>query len=120
MADVELSTAQGEGVGLAQLEQAGIGCSQIALAVGGLTEFLDLGNSLLIVPKAWGYVDKNAESFGGRCNIVDYHDVAEAILFYYDNPDVRREHGRLSRERIKERNAWSKLMDQLYKMISSV
>lgn len=120
LADVGLSTTQGEGVGLAQLEHAGIGRPQIAPAVGGLTEFLDRENSLVIEPKAWAYVDKLVEPFGGRCALVDYRDVADAILYYYDNPNVRKEHGELARQQITARYEWPQLMDRLYDTIRSL
>jgi glycosyltransferase involved in cell wall biosynthesis len=120
MADVGLSTAQGEGVGLAQLEHAGIGRPQIVPSVGGLTEFLDRDCAMMIEPKAKMYVDKVVEPFGGRCEVVDYRDVADGILFYYDNPEIREQHGKLAAERIRERYAWPKLMDGLYETIRSV
>jgi glycosyltransferase involved in cell wall biosynthesis len=120
LANVGLSTTQGEGVGLAQLEHAGIGRPQIAPAVGGLTEFLDGECSMLVEPKVPVYVDKAMEPFGGRCDIVDYRDVADAILYYYDNPDVRKRHVELGSKRIKKRYAWPELMDGLYETIQSV
>jgi glycosyltransferase involved in cell wall biosynthesis len=120
LADVGLSTAQGEGMGLAQLEHAGLGRPQIVPSVGGLTEFLDRDCAMMIESKATMYVDKVIEPFGGRCKVVDYCNVADGILFYYDNPEIRKQHGKLAAERIRERYAWFKLMDGLYETIRSV
>jgi glycosyltransferase involved in cell wall biosynthesis len=120
LADVGLSTAQGEGVGLAQLEHAGTGRPQIAPAVGGLIEFLDRDHSLLIEPRVSLYVDKIVKPFGGRCDILDYRDVADAILYYYENPEIREQHGKVGSERIRKRYAWPELMDGLHETIRSV
>lgn len=120
LADVGLSTTQGEGVGLAQLEHAGIGRPQVAPAVGGLTEYLHDGNALLVRPKVSVYVDQSTEQFGGRCDLVDYHDVADAILRYYDDPELRKKHGMTAREEIMRRYAWPALMDRFHEVICSL
>ncbi|GAQ91921.1 hypothetical protein KFL_008830030 [Klebsormidium nitens] len=100
--DVGLNTASGEGVGLNQLEHAGVGKPQIAGAIGGMTEFLNESNSILVKPKLYIYADQTSEVTGGEVSLLDPDEVADAILHYYDNPALREEHGLKARAEIAE------------------
>ena len=46
--DIGLNTAEGEGFGLCASEHAAIGCPQVAQKIGGMQEFLNDKNSIVI------------------------------------------------------------------------
>ena len=117
--DIGLNTASGEGVGLCNMEHAGVGKPQVVSAVGGLTEFLGNECSTLIAPKFSLYVDQQTEAMGGEMRIVDPEEVADAILKYYEDPSLRAKHGRRARERISKYR-WEDIADQMYNVITSL
>lgn len=118
--DVGLNTCSGEGCGLSQLQHAGVGKPQIASAVGGLLAFLDDAWSTLVKPKLSLYADQNNEVQGGEIQIVDAEDVADAILRYYDDPELRKEHGKRAREYIMRNCRWADEMEKFYAIIKEV
>jgi D-inositol-3-phosphate glycosyltransferase len=117
--DIGLNTACGEGVGLCNMEHAGLGKPQVVNTVGGLTEFLGKECSILIQPKYSLFVDQQSEAMGGEMRIVDPEEVADAILKYYDDPELRTKHGRRARERVSKYR-WEEIADEMYKVITAM
>ena len=121
LADVGINTAEGEGFGLCSFEHGGLGKPQIAAAVGGLTDFLDNKCSILIEPVAEIYPDKSRVEVGAGCieQLVNYRDVAKAMLFYLINPDIRKQHGEKLRRKIHENYTWEKTTRPLIDFIKA-
>jgi glycosyltransferase involved in cell wall biosynthesis len=55
-ADVGITTADGEGFGLCQFEQMGVGIPQVLPDIGGFKEFCHSNNSILVKPAVRYYV----------------------------------------------------------------
>ena len=117
--DVGINTCCGEGVGLNQLEHAGVGKPQIAPALGGLTDFLNAKNSILIEPKYKLWAVSAVEVMGGEQRLVDPSDVADAILKYHDDPKLREEHGAQARRDMLNLK-WSDVASELYDLLLSL
>lgn len=117
--DVGINTCCGEGVGLNQLEHAGLGKPQIAPALGGLTDFLNAKNSILIEPKYRLWAVNAVEVMGGEQRLVDPNDVADAILKYYDNPRLRAEHGKQARRDMLKLK-WADVASELHDLLLTI
>jgi glycosyltransferase involved in cell wall biosynthesis len=117
--DVGINTCCGEAVGLNQLEHAGVGKPQIALALGGLTDFLNAKNFILIEPKYRLWAVNAVEVMGGEQRLVDPSDVADAILKYHDDPKLREEHGAQARKDMLNLK-WADVASELYDLLLSV
>ena len=105
-ADVGINTCDGEGFGLCQFQQAVCGVPQIVPRIGGFLEFLDDDSAIMIEPKMTYYVDVSRDAVCGEAQLCDYRDFAAAIIKYYENPALRRTHGRVAREKILKSYQW--------------
>ncbi|GAQ91714.1 hypothetical protein KFL_008380055 [Klebsormidium nitens] len=117
--DVGINTCCGEGVGLNQLEHAGVGKPQIAPALGGLTDFLNAKNSILIEPKYRLWAVNAVEVMGGEQRLVDPSDVSDAILKYHDDPKLREKHGAQARKDMLNLK-WADVASELYDLLLSL
>jgi glycosyltransferase involved in cell wall biosynthesis len=117
--DVGLNTASGEGVGLNQLEHAGVGKPQIAGAIGGMTDFLNENNSTVLTPKLYIYADQATKIMGGEAKLLDPEDVADAILRYYDDPALRERHGAQARQDMLKLR-WGDIAAELHDLVLSI
>ena len=113
VADVGINTCDGEGYGLCNFQQAAIGIPQIISHVGGFLDFFDETNAMVIKPKVTYYVDASRDAVGGEAELCDFRDFAEAIITYYNNPELMKEHGRNARKRITEEYGWDTICDKL-------
>jgi len=122
-ADVGLNTCDGEGFGLCNFEQAGIGIPQVVNYVGGFKDFFDSQNTVLVPPRWSYYVDSMRDVVGGEGRICDAGDIVSALDIYYKNPELRVKHGIACRERIakNDKYKWSTLANHFKNiMLSSV
>ena len=115
-ADVGLNFAQGEGVGLTSFEHAGVGKPQICGRLGGFIEYLNDDCAILLDVKQYCYVDAR-EAFGGEASIIDPEDACDAILKYYDDPELRERHGKAARERVLKYD-WERIGDELHRVLT--
>lgn len=113
VADLGLTAGDGEGWGLCNFQQAGIGIPQVVSHVGGFLEFFDETNAAVIKPKLTYYVDASRDAVGGEAELCDYKDFAEAILRYYRNPELMKQHGEAARKRIIRDYGWKEIGDKL-------
>lgn len=105
-ADVGINTCDGEGWGLTCFEQAALGIPQIASYVGGHREFFTDDCAILVKPTMTYYVDASRDAVGGEAELCSYKDFADAIIKYFENPELRQEHGRKSRENVLKNYHW--------------
>lgn len=120
VADVGINTCDGEGFGLCNFEQAGIGIPQIVSRLGGFIDFFDDENSLLLDPKMSYYVDSTRDIVSGEALLISYEDVADAIITYYTEKEKRIEHGKNARSKICNNYKWENLAIKLRDIIMSI
>jgi len=116
--DIGLNTCDGEGFGLCNFEQAGIGVPQIVPNIGGFKDFLCKKSSILITPKWSYYCDHSRDFVAGEAEVCDVDDFVQALEFYYNNKKIRDTHGKQSRERIFNNYSWDIIAKKLYDIVS--
>lgn len=99
-ADVGISTADGEGFGLCQFENMGVGVPQVVPDIGGFKEFCDPTNASLVKPTVRYYVPNGFSPVGGEAHACDPHNVCVAMEEYLLNSDKRAEHGKSARAKV--------------------
>jgi glycosyltransferase involved in cell wall biosynthesis len=99
-ADVGVATPDGEGWGLCNFEQMGVGVPQIVPDIGGFKEYCNADNSMLVKPKYRMYHPTAFCSVGGEAEIVDPHDVCIAMEEYLMDSEKRRKHGEEARKTV--------------------
>ena len=97
-ADVGINTADGEGWGLCNFEQMGVGVPQVVPDVGGFKEFCLPNNSVLVKPKYRYYMPTAFSPVGGECLACDPHDICLGMEEYVLNTDKREAHGKAAKE----------------------
>ncbi len=111
-ADVGISTAEGEGWGLCQFEQMGVGVPQVVSDVGGYKEFCLADNSILVKPSMKYYLPLVHSQIGGEAYMCNPHDVCLAMEEYLLNSDKRATHGKAAREKVLS-YTWERAVKQL-------
>jgi len=117
VADIGINTCDGEGFGLCNFEQAGLGIPQIVPRLGGFIDFFDDECCALQDPQMAYYVGSSRDSVGGEALLISYMDVVDAIETYYNDKDIRIRHGVLARKRITENYRWDDIAKKLQKII---
>jgi glycosyltransferase involved in cell wall biosynthesis len=97
IADVGVSTADGEGFGLCQFEQMGVGVPQVVPDIGGFKEFCTTENSSLVKSTVRYYLPNGFSPVGGEAHACQPHDVCVAMEEYVLNSEKREEHGKRAR-----------------------
>jgi glycosyltransferase involved in cell wall biosynthesis len=99
-ADVGISTSDGEGWGMCQFEQMGIGVPQVVPDIGGYKEFCTADNSVLVKPTVRYYLPTNFSPVGGEAMACDPHAVCLGMEEYVLNSGKREAHGKAAREKV--------------------
>lgn len=115
--DIGINTCSGEGWGLCNFESGAIGIPQIVPKIGGFLDFFDENNSILIDPKVEIYTDMTIDGAPGCCQICCAKDFADAIEKYYNDSELRKEHGKNARARILANYNWNDLGEKIYNYI---
>jgi glycosyltransferase involved in cell wall biosynthesis len=116
--DIGINTCDGEGFGLCNFEQAGVGVPQIVPNIGGFKDFFTKGqNSILIDPKWTYYCDHSRDFVAGEAEVCDIDDYVRAMEFYYTHPDTIKTHGAAARTNILTNYKWSDKGHMLYNII---
>lgn len=115
--DVGLNSADGEGFGLCGFESSALGKAQVSSKVGGMKEFLNPYNSILIEPTMSIYLDNKSKGIGGKAELTNPREYAEAFWRYFSNPELVEKHGRKGRENILTHYRWETLVTYFYKTI---
>jgi len=100
-ADVGITTADGEGWGLCQFEQMGLGVPQVVPAIGGFTEFCTAENSVLVEPKVRYYLPTAFSPVGGEARACDPHDVCLAMEEYVLDSELLKTKGLKAKETVE-------------------
>jgi len=96
-ADVGITTADGEGFGLCQFENMGVGVPQVVPDIGGFKEFCTTENTSLVKPAVRYYLPNGFSPVGGEAYACQPHDVCLAMEEYILNSEKREEHGKKAR-----------------------
>jgi glycosyltransferase involved in cell wall biosynthesis len=118
-ADVGITTADGEGWGLCQFEQMGVGVPQVVPDIGGFKEFCTADNSVLVKPKHRYYLPAIQCPVGGEAEVCDPHDVCLAMEEYLLNSEKRGVHGARAKEKVVG-YTWERACETLVKRLRAV
>jgi glycosyltransferase involved in cell wall biosynthesis len=117
LADIGINTCDGEGFGLCNFEQGGIGIPQIVPRIGGFLDFFDDQTAILVDPVTTLYVDASRDGVGGEAQLTKSIDYADAILKLYDDADLRKKIGSNARARILKDYSWATIADRFNDII---
>jgi glycosyltransferase involved in cell wall biosynthesis len=117
--DVGITTADGEGWGLCQFEQMGIGVPQVVPDIGGFKEYCTKDNSQIVTPKIRSYMPGSFCPVGGEAATCDPHDVCLAMEEYVLNSDILKQHGEAAREKVLT-YTWDRACKTLVKRLKDV
>lgn len=118
-ADVGITTADGEGWGLCQFEQMGVGVPQVVPDIGGFKEFCSAENSVLVKPTVRYYHPTAHCPVGGEAMACTPHDVCLAMEEYLLNTEKKVAHGAAAREKVLS-YTWERAVEPLLKRLRAV
>jgi glycosyltransferase involved in cell wall biosynthesis len=118
-ADVGISTADGEGWGLCQFEQMGVGVPQVVPDIGGYKEFCTAENSVLVTPRVRYYLPTTFSPLGGEAMACDPHAVCLGMEEYVLNTEKREQHGKAAKEKVLG-YTWEKSCELLIRRLRAV
>ena len=116
VANVGINTADGEGWGLCNFEQMGVGVPQIIPDIGGYKEFCTTSNSVLVKPKVRYHLPMVYCPVGGEANACMPHDICLGIEEYLLNSTKREEHGKAAYETVVK-YTWQSSLANLVKRL---
>ena len=116
VADVGISTADGEGWGLCTFEQMGVGIPQVVPDIGGYKEYCSSSNSMVVKPKHRYYLPSVYSVVGGEAQVCDPHDVCLAIEEYVNDSEKRKTHGQKARDTVVT-YTWERATKELVKVL---
>jgi glycosyltransferase involved in cell wall biosynthesis len=117
LADIGINTADGEGWGLCNFEQMGVGVPQVVPDVGGFKEFCNNNNSVVVKPKYRFYQPTVHCPVGGESEACDPHDICLGIEEYLLNTEKRKKHGEEAKKTVLE-YTWKKATENLMKRLN--
>jgi glycosyltransferase involved in cell wall biosynthesis len=97
--DIGVTTSEGEGFGLCQLEQMSVGVPQVVPDILGLNEFCNNENSILVPANISYYVPLSMSTLGGEAQCVDPHDYYLALEKYVLDRNLLLIHSKAAKER---------------------
>jgi glycosyltransferase involved in cell wall biosynthesis len=116
VADVGINTAEGEGWGLCQFEQMGVGIPQVVPDIGGFKEFCNADNSVLVKPKVRYYLPSVYSPVGGEAHACDPHDICLGMEEYLMDSEKRANHGKKAKETVLS-YTWERATSRLIKRL---
>lgn len=115
-ADVGITTADGEGWGLCQFEQMGLGIPQVVPAIGGFKEFCTAENSVLVEPTVRYYLPTAFSPVGGEARACNPHDVCLAMEEYVLDSELIKTKGAAAKATV-ETYTWSAATETLIRRL---
>lgn len=117
VADVGISTADGEGWGLCSFEQMGVGIPQVVPDIGGFKEFCKSNNSVMVKPKHRYYLPMVYSPVGGEAEACDPHDICMGMEEYLFDSKKLAAHGAAAKEMALS-YTWEKATEQFIKRLT--
>ena len=97
LADAGVNSADGEGWGLCNFEQMGVGVPQVVPNIGGFKEFCKGDNSVLVEAKQKYYLPMVYSPVGGEAWAMDPHDLCLGMEDYILDSQKLKAHGLAAR-----------------------
>jgi glycosyltransferase involved in cell wall biosynthesis len=119
MADAGVNAADGEGWGLCNFEQMGVGVPQVVPNIGGFKEFCNKDNSVLVDAKNRYYLPSVYSPVGGEANAVDPHDLCMGMETYVLDTDKRLKHGEEAKKTVLS-YTWERAVEPLVRRLKQV
>jgi glycosyltransferase involved in cell wall biosynthesis len=116
LADVGVNCADGEGWGLCNFEQMGVGIPQVVPNIGGLKEFCKTDNSVLVEAKVRYYLPMVYSPVGGEANALDPHDFCLGMEEYLLDSEKRKAHGAAARKNVLT-YTWERAVEPLIRRL---
>jgi len=116
IADVGLSTADGEGFGLCAFEQMAQGVPQVLSNVVGHREYCRSDNSILVDTSVRGYLPLCMSLLGGEVRSVDATAFSKAMETYVFQEELRILHGSNAKKTV-EQYTWPSVMTGFVKRL---
>ena len=116
LADIGISTADGEGWGLCNFEQMGVGVPQVVPDIGGFKEYCNKDNSVLVKPSVKLYLPTAQSPVGGESEVCDPHAICMGIEEYLLDSDKRKRHGEEAKKKVLT-YTWEKATEHLTKRL---
>lgn len=118
--DIGINTCDGEGFGLCNFEQAGVGVPQIVPKIGGFLDFFHKSYSVMVTPQWSYYTDHSRDFVSGEAEVCSVDDFVDALNFYYKNKKLLTKYGEKSRSVILDKYNWTKKGKKFYDIIKHV
>ncbi len=118
LADVGINTADGEGWGLCNFEQMGVGVPQVVPDIGGFKEFCNKDNSVLVKPKYRFYMPNVHCPVGGEGEACDPHDICLGIEEYLLDSEKRKRHAEEAKKTVLG-FTWEKVTETFLKRLKT-
>jgi len=119
IADVGVSTADGEGFGLCAFEQMGLGIPQVLSNVVGHREYCTAENSQLVDVVFRSYLPLCTSMLGGETKLVYPPSFAKAMEKYVLEDDLRSKHAAEAKKTVAT-YTWSRIVEPLRKRLEQV
>ena len=116
LADVGVNSAEGEGWGLCNFEQMGVGVPQVVPNVGGFKEFCNAGNSVLVEAKHRYYLPMVYSPVGGEARSMEPSDLCIGMEEYLLDSEKRKAHGEAARKTVLG-YTWEKAAEPLIRRL---
>jgi len=111
-----VNSADGEGWGLCNFEQMGVGVPQVVPRLGGFKEFCTDANSVLVEAKNRYYLPMVYSPVGGEAAAMSPEDLCAGMEVYVLDGDKRKAHGEAARKTVHE-YTWSRAVEGLVKRL---
>jgi glycosyltransferase involved in cell wall biosynthesis len=115
-ADVGVNSADGEGWGLCNFEQMGVGVPQVVPNIGGFKEFCNKDNSTLVEATQKYYLPMVYSPVGGEAQAMDPHDLCMGMEEYLLDSDKRKAHGEAARKTVLT-YTWERAVEPLVRRL---
>jgi glycosyltransferase involved in cell wall biosynthesis len=112
---VGINTCCGEGFGLCNVEHAYVGAPQVVSAVGPFKDIFNNSMARLIEPVVKIECPTLMDDHNGTLELCRAEDFAEALSFYYENPNIREQHGKRAKERVEKLFDWDTILEQFFR-----
>ena len=116
LGNIGISTADGEGWGLCNFEQMGVGVPQVVPDIGGFKEFCTKDNSVLVKAKNRYYLPTAYSPVGGEAEACDPHDLCLGIEEYLLDSEKLKKHGEEARKNVLG-FTWEKVTETFVKRL---
>ena len=117
-ADIGVTTSEGEGFGLCQMEQMGVGIPQVVPDILGLNEFCTPENSVIVPAKIVYHIPIGMGALGGKAYCCDPHEYCLGIEKYLLDSSLREKHG-TEAKKVTQQFVWDNELKPLFEEIVS-